>query len=226
MIKLAKTILEKTVWMARGTATMVGLAVMIAVVLGVGTTALAAVPGDPLKLGRINAIGKVTQLVGTTDNAMLRIDNDSKGPDATALDLEVDPQKPPLETNSLTKVENLHADLLDGRSASQFANGVGGTAVDADNLDGKDSTAFVPADTYSVVDSRPGQGGGQIASRGARCDTGDMVLTGGYSSGGTDDNLLASGPDGTRGWFAAVQDNGLNSLIRAEALCADFPPLR
>ena len=226
MTKLAKTILEGTAWMARGTATMVGLAVMIAVVLGVGTTALAAVPGDPLKLGRINAIGKVTQLVGSTNDAMLRIDNDSKGPDATALDLEVDPKKPPLETNSLTKVENLHADLLDGRSASQFANGVGGTAVDADNLDGKDSTAFVPADTYSVVDSRPGQGGGQIASRGARCDTGDTVLTGGYSSGGTDDNLLASSPDGIRGWFAAVQDNGLNSLIRAEALCADFPPLR
>lgn len=128
--------------MARGTATMLGLAVMLAVVVSVGSTALAAVPGDPLKLGRINAVDAVTRLIGTKNNALLRIENDSKGLDATALDLQVDPQKPPLKTNSLTKVENLHADLLDGRSADQFANGIGGTAVDAERLDGKDSSAF------------------------------------------------------------------------------------
>jgi uncharacterized membrane protein YgcG len=220
-----KTAVMGVMWAGRATVFLVGLAVTLAVMIGVATAALGAVPGDPFKLGRINTIGRITQLVGSTNNAMLRIDNNSKGPDATALELEVDPKKPPIRTNSLTKVENLHADLLDGRSASQFANGVGGTAVDADNLDGKDSTAFVPVDTYSVVDSRPGQGGGQIASRGARCDSGDMVLNGGYSSG-PDDNLLASGPDGTRDWFAAVQDNGLDSLIKAEAICADFPPLR
>ena len=131
---------------------------------------------------------------------MLRIDNNGTG---TALDLHVRPGKQPLKVDSSRRVVNLNSDRLDG----------------------KDSTAFVPVDTYSVVDSRPGQGNGQIASRGASCDPGDMVLTGGHSSGGSD-NLLASGPDGTRGWFVAVEDNGLDSLIRAEALCANFPPSR
>jgi hypothetical protein len=38
---------------------------------------LAAVPGDPFKLGRINTIGKITQLVSSADSAMLKIDNGS-----------------------------------------------------------------------------------------------------------------------------------------------------
>ena len=51
MMKLTKTILKRIMGMARGTATTVGFAVML--VLGVGTTALAAVPGDPFKLGKL-----------------------------------------------------------------------------------------------------------------------------------------------------------------------------
>jgi hypothetical protein len=41
---------------------MMGFAVMLAVVLGVGTTALAAVPGDPFKLGKANAVNALTSL--------------------------------------------------------------------------------------------------------------------------------------------------------------------
>jgi hypothetical protein len=141
MRDLAKTILSGTLRVARGTATAMGLAVMLAVVLGVGTTALAAVPGDPFKLGRINTIGKITQLVGGSDSAMLRIDNDSQGPNATALELQVDPKKPPMRVDSFTKVEKLNADLLDGQSAGQFVP-LGGKAFDSDHLDGRDSTSF------------------------------------------------------------------------------------
>lgn len=137
-----KSAVSKVMWVGRASVFVVGLAVILALTVGFASTVLAAVPGDPFKLGRINVISKVTQLVGTTNNALLRIDNDSKGPSATALELEVDPKKPPIKTNSLTKVDNLHADLLDGRSAEQFANGVGGTAVDADRLDGRDSASF------------------------------------------------------------------------------------
>jgi hypothetical protein len=51
MLKATRKVLARIMWMARGTATMVGLAVMLAVVLGAGRTALAAVPGDPFELG-------------------------------------------------------------------------------------------------------------------------------------------------------------------------------
>jgi hypothetical protein len=151
--RTCRKIVTITMAMARGTATMLGLAVMLAMVVGVGSTALAAVPGDPLKLGRINTVDALTQLIGARNNALLRISNDSRGLDATALDLQVDPKRPPMKTNSLTKVKNLHADLLDGRSADQFANGIGGTAVDADHLDGKDSSAFAAGTNGKAKDA-------------------------------------------------------------------------
>ncbi|MGH3148927.1 MAG: hypothetical protein ACRDTR_24365 [Rubrobacter sp.] len=112
-----KRILRRTAWLGRGTATMMGLALMLAVVLGVATTALAAVPGDPFKLGNINAIDRLTTLAGSTNNPMLRVDNDSTGPNATALDLQVQPGKAPMKVNSATRVTNLHADRLDGQNA-------------------------------------------------------------------------------------------------------------
>lgn len=226
-----KKVLSVTLRMARGTATAMGLAVMLAVVFGVGTTALAAVPGDPFKLGRINAIGKITQLVGSADSAMLKIVNDSKGPNATALDLQVDPKKPPLKVSSFTKVEKLNADLLDGQSADQFVP-LGGTAFNSDNLDGKDSTSFFSGKTYTARRDEAGPGGGQDKFMTVSCDPGDKVLGGG---GGvspdiffpTDDGSVTFSRPGSLGsWNVSLQDNGSSSNVFVEAICADFPPLR
>jgi hypothetical protein len=220
-----------TMAMARGTATMMGLAVMLAVVFGAGSTALAAVPGDPLKLGRINAVDALTQLIGTRNNALLRIENDSKGTSATALELQVDPQRPPIKTNSLTKVENLHADLLDGRSADQFANGIGGTAVDADKLDGKHSAGYFSGNFYDRIKSDTGPGNGFDNLVGADCDQGDVALGGGGDllSVNSSDYLVATGPGVAsegRSWFARFRDDGAASVHAAWVRCADFPPLR
>lgn len=113
MMKIPRRIL----WMGRSTATMMGLAVMVALVLGVATTALAAVPGDPFKLGKINPIDRLTALVGSTNDPMLKVDNSSSGDDATALDLQVEPGKPPMKVNSATRVARLNADRLDGQDA-------------------------------------------------------------------------------------------------------------
>ncbi len=109
--------LEKIAWLGRATATVAGLGLMLAMVLGVATTALAAVPGDPFKLGQVNPIDRITTLAGSTNNAMLRVDNDSAGPNATALDLQVQPGKAPMKVNSVTKVTGLNADRLDGQNA-------------------------------------------------------------------------------------------------------------
>lgn len=86
MKRTAKVVLAKVLWMARGTTTMMGFAVMLAVILGVGTTALAAVPGDPFKLGKLDGMDKISILVGSSSGALLRINNDGSGP---ALDLRV-----------------------------------------------------------------------------------------------------------------------------------------
>jgi len=149
-------------------------------VLGLGTTALAAVPGDPFKLGRLNAVDALTQLVGSTNNALLKIDNDSKGTSATALDLQVDPKKPPMRVNSFARVDKLNADLVDGRSADQFANGIGGTAVDADNLDGRDSTE-IGINGYEFVRKTSVSDSSTRKVLSASCPQGKRIIGGGGS---------------------------------------------
>ncbi len=74
---MLKTIFSKVMWVGRATVFTVGLAVTLALMLGVATAALAAVPGDPFKLGRSNAINRLTALVGGVDSALLRVDNNS-----------------------------------------------------------------------------------------------------------------------------------------------------
>ena len=75
------------------------------------------VPGDPFRLRQINTINKISQLVGSTNNPMLRIDNNNAGANATALDLRVEPGKPPMKVNSAARVARLNADRLDGHDA-------------------------------------------------------------------------------------------------------------
>ena len=121
MQRTAKTVLARSLWMARGTATMMGMAMMLAIVLGVGTSALAAVPGDPLKLGRNNTIDRLTALVGNVAGPMLVVDNDSGAASARALDLRVQPGKAPLTVApGAGKAPNLNADRLDGMESSQL----------------------------------------------------------------------------------------------------------
>ena len=141
---MTKRVLGKAMRVGRAATYCVGLAVMLAMVLGVATAGLAAVPGDPLNLGKGNRINKLTTLAGATANAMFRIDNNGTGP---ALDLQVEPGKAPLTVNSDARVDNLNADKLDGVSAEGFlaANGKAASAASADNadtLDGKDSNQF------------------------------------------------------------------------------------
>ncbi len=63
-----------------------GLALVIALVLGVATAAMAALPGDPFRLGQTNGIDAMSTLVGNVAAPMLRLDNSSTGAGATALD--------------------------------------------------------------------------------------------------------------------------------------------
>jgi len=120
---------SELMWVGRTAAALFGLALVLALVLGVATTALAAIPGDPFKLGRINTIDAVSTLAGNVAGPMLRVDNNSTEMGATALDLRVEAGKAPMKVNSAKKVAKLNADSLDGKDASEFAKAYKSTVV-------------------------------------------------------------------------------------------------
>jgi hypothetical protein len=134
---MLETTIKKVMWVGRATVFCVGLSVIGAVMLGGASAALAAVPGDPFRLGQLNAIDRISQLVGSTTSSMLRIDNNGTG---SALQLLVEPERPPLTVNA---------------AAGKATN------LDADKLDGNDSAAFLQSSTptYAVFDSSTGTEG-------------------------------------------------------------------
>lgn len=137
----------KIMWVGKATTFCVGLAVVLALVLGISSAAVAALPGDPFKLGQTNRIDRLSTLVGSLAGPVLRVDNDGSG---SALELRVgDPAAvpatktvAPMKVDSQGKVLNLNSDELDGKSASEFLP-AGGKAADSDRLDGLDSTQFM-----------------------------------------------------------------------------------
>ncbi len=121
MNKMTKVTIDKALRLVSGTALALGAVVMLAVILGVATTALAAVPGDPFRLGQVNLVNVVSRLVGEVDGPMLVVDNDSPGPRATALTLQTEQNKPPIKVNAAAgTATNLSADELDGKDSNQI----------------------------------------------------------------------------------------------------------
>jgi hypothetical protein len=114
---MGKKVVSKVMWMGRATIFLTGLAVILAITVGLGTTALAAAPGDPFRLGKYNSVNKITKLVGKEARAMLSIDNNGGG---TALDLSVEDGNAPMTVDSDEKVENLNADTVDGMSSDDL----------------------------------------------------------------------------------------------------------
>ncbi len=115
-------VVSKVVWVGRTASMVFGLALVLALVLGIATMALAAVPGDPFKLGQVNRINALTTLVGSSSGAMLAVDNDSTATGARALDLRVEDDNAPMRVNATAgKATNLNADLLDGQEAAALA---------------------------------------------------------------------------------------------------------
>jgi hypothetical protein len=143
--------------LVRSTSLVVGLAVMMALMVGVASSALAGTGiGGVFNLGKTNSVNAVTKLAGSVPGASLVVDNNSTGTGVTALDLQVEPGKAPMKVDSQTKVANLNADKLDGKSEADFyAAGSkvadsshadqadsATSAQNADKLDGMDSTSF------------------------------------------------------------------------------------
>ena len=73
---------SKVTWMARTTTTVVGLAIMLALVFGVATTALSATGGNFI-LGKANSAAAVSKLTANIANPALQLVNTSTGVAAT-----------------------------------------------------------------------------------------------------------------------------------------------
>jgi hypothetical protein len=98
---------SKVMWVGRATVFLVGLAVILALLFGVASTALGA-NGKPLILGKAaNTASKITGLVKSGAGPALRLKVDSG---------------PPMAVNSSEKVPNFNADQLDGEDQSAFAD--------------------------------------------------------------------------------------------------------
>jgi hypothetical protein len=112
---MLKSATSTVLWVGRATVFVVGLAVILALVLGVATAAFGA-NGDVFKVGRSNFASAVSVL-----------DKSGAGP---ALRLLVD-SGAPMAVNSSAKVTNLNADKLDGLDSTRFVSGSGSvTSVD------------------------------------------------------------------------------------------------
>jgi len=151
---MTRSIFSKVMWVGRATVFVVGLAVILALTVGLATTALAGTgAGARFQLGQTNTVNAITKLVGSVAGPSLRIDNNSTNAAATALDLRVEPGKAPMKVNSSANVANLNSDMLDGKSAE--AIGVNGwqrvsNTTDTDSISPKTTLVTCPGGTRPV----------------------------------------------------------------------------
>jgi hypothetical protein len=146
---MMRTVASKVMWVGRATVFLVGLAVILAVMLGLASAALAGTGvGAAFNLGKTNTVNRLSQLVGSTDKPMLRVTNKSVGTDATALTLQVQSGHAPMRVNSNTQVTGFNADQVDGQDVTQIGvNGLQRVEVQSaeNSVSSKQATASCPS---------------------------------------------------------------------------------
>jgi hypothetical protein len=115
------------------------------------TAAGGAGVGANFTLGQTNSVDAPSILTGATSAPQLTVKNTSTSSSATALSLVVASGRAPFRVNSEVKVPYLNADKLDGKDSTGFY-AAGSKVANADKLDGIDSTGFLSA-TGTAVNS-------------------------------------------------------------------------
>jgi hypothetical protein len=96
-VAMTKRIYKKAMMVGRATTLTVGLAIILALTIGLASTALAGTgTGARFQPGQTNTVNAVTKLVGTVAGPSLQVDNNSADAGATALDLKVEPGQAPM----------------------------------------------------------------------------------------------------------------------------------
>ncbi|HJQ30343.1 MAG TPA: hypothetical protein VJ827_13470 [Rubrobacter sp.] len=201
---MVKSVFSGAWRMGRATALALGVAVMLALVVGVASSAFGA-NGDNWKLGKSNFATQITKLGGNlgVNGAMVRLTNNNAGTDDTALDLQVQTGEAPMTVNSSTRVDSLNADQVDGKSASEFV---------ANNIYKRESAIAAGTD----------KGDGTFVI-GQACDPGDVLLSGGPANVNGTSSMVESfpSPGTTNSWSARIQKNGLADNFSVVVICAD-----
>lgn len=149
---MIRSTVKKVMWIGRATVFMVGLAVILALVLGVATTALGTTGGNFI-LGKANntastPTGLISTLADAAKSALI-VQNKSGGP---ALELRVGNTSvpansvAPMKVNSNKVVTNLNADQLDGKSDTDFY-AAGSKVADSSHADQADSATSAQSAT-------------------------------------------------------------------------------
>jgi len=145
--------------MARATSTVVGLAIMLALVVGVASAGFGATGGNFI-LGKANSAGAVSKLTASIAGPALQLVNQSTASAATALSLNVASGKPPLKVNaSAGKATNLNADRLDGLDSTRLVEArgdVSGNSVNFQSIvEHSEGAAFLNTGFHTVVAHAP-----------------------------------------------------------------------
>jgi hypothetical protein len=222
--KMMQTAVNKAIRVGRATILAIGVGVVLALVLGVSTVALAAVPGDPFKLGRVNIINNATTALqggapdggamldlrrGSGKGPVLNIENSNPASNSRGVNIQVAAGQTPITVNpDAGKASNLNADELDGRDEQDF--------LSASRLYGK--TAL-----------RTGPGGGDTVlftaldgPEGLACDEGDVALDASANANDINDDLNNITRSSAGSYQIEFQDNGDGGgQFRASILCSD-----
>jgi len=200
---MLRSAVGKVMWVRRATVFLVGLAVILAMVMGLASAAFSATGGNFI-LGQSNSANKPTTLVGeivNTARSTLVLTNPNGG---SALQLQVNSGQAPLKANAAAGTA---------------------TGLSADELDGKTSSAFWSGQTYrDRVDATIS---GIQASGTADCDSGDVALGGGYNLDSSHSRVSQTElvRDHYRvDWVAGSDVTSKGGSVHV--LCADFAPLR
>jgi hypothetical protein len=132
------------------------LVVIVSATTIASTVALAGTGvGGVFNLGTTNTTNASTVLQGSTTGQQLRVVNSAtKGTGITGIGIHTAGNEPPLAVNSTTRVNNLNADLLDGRTSAAFVAG-GGHIVNARLAPSISDTVFtlVAVPTFGVLEA-------------------------------------------------------------------------
>lgn len=145
---MIKSTASKVMWVGRATVFLVGLAVILALVFGVATSALGA-NGQSFILGKGNLATAITKLTGNVNGSAMQVTNSNAGTDDTALSLSVQAGEAPMKVNSSTRVALLNAASAGRADSAASADKAASAqnAADADKLDGLDSANLMPGGT-------------------------------------------------------------------------------
>ncbi len=220
--------IKKTVRLGRATMLAIGVGVSLALVLGLATVALAAVPGDPFKLGKVNVINNATTVLqgsGPSGNGLgallevkkqgpgfgpaLKVENTETGIiGGFGMQIQVDPGKRPIQVNADAGKSNLNVDKLDGMSDEDF--------LSASRIYEKSALKNGPGDDGSVFFTA------LDGPEGMACDEGDVALDASANAVDLNDDLNQITRTGRGTYQIEFQDNApTGSLFRASVVCSD-----